>query len=129
MAFVRWRGRCCELLATVYENDRPASQVVLAKFHDFFVDKWTREEVAEKFPGIKVDWLAVDRALAQGPPAILTRSTPAEHLDMATIEHYLRKWSDDLYETKRLKEADFLRVAANILTEMRAEFYWANSST
>jgi hypothetical protein len=127
MAFVRWRGRCCELLATVYENDRPTKQVTLAKFHDFFVDKWTRQEVAERFPGIKVNWLAVDRALAQGPPGILAKSTPAEHLDMATTEHYLRKWADDLYNAKRLKEADYLRVAANILTGMRAEFYLANS--
>jgi len=126
MAFVRWRGRCCELIATVYENDRPTRQVVLAKFHDFFVDKWTREEVTEKFPGIKIDWLAVDRALAQGPQAILT---PPEHLDMATVEHYLRTWAENADKANRSREAGYLRVAANILTGMRAEFYWANSRT
>ena len=67
---------CCELVATVYENDRPSRQVILAKFHDFFVDKWTRQIVAEKFPGIKVDWLAIDRALAQGT-AIHSDTFPA----------------------------------------------------
>ncbi len=118
MAFVRWRGRCCELLATVYENDRPTRQVVLAKFHDLFVDKWTREEVAEKFPGIKIDWLAVDRALAQGPLGIPTAHP--EHLDMVTVEHYLSKWADDAEKVNKAREANYLRVAANILTGMRS---------
>lgn len=123
---VLW-GRCCQLIATVYENGG-SKQTVLTNFHDFFVDRWTREEVEEKFPGIKVDWLAIDRALAQGPPGILVKSTPAEHLDMATVEHYLRKWADGLSEAKRSEEANLLRLTANILTGMRAEFYWTNSS-
>jgi hypothetical protein len=127
MAFVRWRGRCCELLATVYDNGR-SRKILLANIHDFYVPEWVKEEVAQKFPGIKVDWLAVDRTIAQGPPDILIKNTPPEHLDMATIERYLRKWADDLTGAKRSKEADFLRVTANILTGMRAEFYWANSS-
>lgn len=93
------------------------------------VPEWIKKKVAENFPGIKVDWLAVERALAQGPPAILTKSTPPEHLDMATVEHYLRKWADDISKKNRIKEANYLRMAANVLTEMRAEFYWANSLT
>ncbi len=128
MAFVRWRGRCCELLATVYENGR-SKKITLANLHDFYVPDWVKEEVAEKFPGIRVDWLAVDRAIAQGPPDLLTENTPAEHLDMATIEHYLRKWSDDLSRTKRPKEAEYLRATAYILKEIRAEFFWAHNPT
>jgi hypothetical protein len=69
----------------------------------------------------------VDLAIAKGPPDILIKDTPAEHLDMATVEHYLHKWVDDLSSMERPKEADYLRVTANILTGMRAEFYWANS--
>jgi hypothetical protein len=126
MAFVRWRGRCCELIATVYENGR-SKKAVLANFHEFFVDKWTRQAVAEKFPGIKVDWLAVDRVLAQGPPAGPTRKKTHDQLDMDAIEHHLRKWADDAEKANRTKEAGYLRVAANILTGIRAEFYWANS--
>jgi hypothetical protein len=128
MAFVRWRGRCCELIATVYENGR-SKKITLANLQEFYVPEWIKQEVAEKFPGIKIDWLAVDRALAQGPPDILTKGTPPEHLDMATIEHYLRKWADDISKTNRIKDAGYLRAAARILMEMRAEFYWANSPT
>jgi hypothetical protein len=128
MAFVRWRGRCCELIATVYENGR-SKKITLANLQEFYVSEWIKQEIAEKFPGIQVDWLAVNRVLAQGPPDVLTKGTPPEHLDMATIEHYLRKWADDISETNRIKEADFLRTAASILTEMRAEFLWTNSPT
>ena len=128
MAFVRWRGRCCELIATVYENGR-SKKITLANLQAFYVPEWIKKEVAEKFPGIKVDWLAVEQALAQGPPAVLTKSTPPEHLDMATVEHYLRKWADDISKKNRIKEANYLRMAADVLTEIRAEFYWANSPT
>lgn len=128
MAFVRWRGRCCELIATVYENGR-SRKITLANLQAFYVPEWIKKEVAVKFPGIKVDWLAVDRALAQGPPAILTKSTPPEHLDMATVEHYLRKWAQSISKKNRIKEANYLRMAADVLTEMRVEFYWANSPT
>ena len=128
MAFVRWRGRCCELIATVYENGR-SKKITLANLQAFYVPEWIKKKVAVNFPGIKVDWLAVERALAQGPPAILTKSTPPEHLDMATVEHYLRKWADDISKKNRIKKANDLRTAADVLTEMRAEFYWANSLT
>jgi hypothetical protein len=87
------------------------------------------KKVAVKFPGIKVDWLAIERVLGQGPPAILTKNTPPEHLDMATVEHYLRKWADDISKKNRIKEANYLRMAADVLTEMRAQFYWADSIT
>ncbi|MGD0857083.1 MAG: hypothetical protein ABSA18_14990 [Dehalococcoidia bacterium] len=77
MAFVRWRGRCCELVATVYENGK-SKKIILANIHDFYVPEWVKEEVATKFPSVRVDWLAVDQAIAQGPPSILTKNTPAE---------------------------------------------------
>ncbi len=126
MAFVRWRGRSCELLATIYENGR-SRKVILANIHDFYAPEWLKEEVAVKFPDIKVDWLAVDRAIAQGPPNFLAKSTPPEHLDMATVEHYLRKWADDLSRAKRPKEAEYLHATAYILKEVRSEFFWANN--
>ena len=126
MAYVRWRGRCCELIATVYENGR-SKKVTLANLHDFYAPEWVKEEVAAKFPGIRVDWLAVDQAIAQGPPGFLTESTPHEHLDMATIEHYLRKWGDDLAGEKRPEQAGCLRVAAYILKEERSRFFWEHN--
>jgi predicted nucleotidyltransferase len=66
LAYIRWRGKCCELLATVYENGR-SKKVILANIHDFYVPEWQKEEVARKFPGVKVDWLAVDREIAKWP--------------------------------------------------------------
>ncbi len=122
MAFVRWRGSCCELLATVYENDRPSRQVVLAKFHDRFVDKWTKEKVTERFPGIAIDWLAVDQALAQGPPVTRANVIPLGHSDMSAIEHHLRKWAAEADKVNRYNEANCLRKAANILTGIKLGF-------
>ncbi len=92
MAFVRWRGCSAQLLTTVYENGR-SKQIVLAKLPEFYASDLTKMRVAEKFPHIKVDWAAIDRALAQGPPSgVLKQDTPPEHLDYAAVEHYLRQW-------------------------------------
>lgn len=102
MAFVRWRGRSTQLMprpkGTRYENGR-SRQVTLASLPDFYVSESTKRRVAEKFPQIKVDWLAVDEALAQGPSGILKRSIPPKHLDYAIVEHHLRQWADDAEET------------------------------
>ena len=122
MAFVRWRGRCCELLATVYEKTGPPGKSSWPNFHDCFVDKWTKEKVTEGFPGIAIDWLAVDQALAQGPPGTRTNDIPLEHSDMATIEHHLRKWAAEADKVNSFNEANCLRKAANILTGIRLGF-------
>jgi hypothetical protein len=121
MAFVRWRGRSSQLLATVYENGR-SKQITLASLPDFYVSDITKMQVAEKFPQIEVD-----RALAQGPPpGILKQNTPPEHLDYAAVEHYLRQWADDAEGAKLTGDATRLRIAAGVLTRWRGEFYWAN---
>ena len=69
MAFVRWRGQYAQLVATVYEAGR-YRKITLASLHDFYASDLAKLRVAEKFPHIKVDWEAVDRALAQGPPLV-----------------------------------------------------------
>ena len=125
MAFVRWRGTYAQLVATVYEAGR-YRKITLASLHDFYASDLTKLRVADKFPNIKVDWEAVDRSLAQGPPGILKESMPPEHLDMATAEHYLRKWADEAETAKHTGDATNLRIAAGVLTKWRAEFYWEN---
>ena len=125
MAFVRWRGRCSQLIATVYENGR-TKKIALANLPDFYVSEITKREVTEKFPQIKVDWVAVDRALAQGPPDVLMKNTPPEHLDYAAVEHYLRQWADCAEGAKLISDATSLRIAAGVLTRWRGEFYWEN---
>lgn len=126
MAFVRWRGNSAQLLATVYENGR-SKQITLASLPELYASDLTRMRVAEKFPGVKVDWLAVDRALAQGPPpGALKQDIPPEYLDYAAIEHYLRQWAKDAEEANMTGEAIKLRLAAGVLTEWRARFYFDN---
>ena len=68
MAFVRWRGNCAQLLATITVEGRPRHQL-LANLHGAYRTSprlWA--QVATEFPTMVVDWAAVDRALAVGPP-------------------------------------------------------------
>jgi len=126
MAFVRWRSCCAQLLTTVYENGR-SKQIVLARLPEFYASDLTKMRVAEKFPEVKVDWAAVDRALAQGPPSgVLKQDTPPEHLDYAAVEHYLRQWADEAEKADMGNDATKLRIAAGVLTQWRNDFYWAN---
>lgn len=126
MAFVRWRGQYAQLVATVYEAGL-SRKITLAGLSEFYASELTKRRVAERFPHIKVDWEAVDRSLAQGPPpGILKQNTPPEHLDYAAVEHYLRKWADDAEVANLTGDATDLRIAAGVLTRWRAEFYWDN---
>lgn len=125
MAFVRWRGGCSQLIATVYEDGR-SRQITLANLPDFYVSESTKHHVAQKFPKISVDWAAVDRELARGPSGSLKESTYHKHLDYAAVEHYLRQWANEAETTKRGNDVTSLRIAANVLTRWRAEFYWSN---
>ena len=122
MAFIRWRGRCAQLLTTVYVSGR-SKQILLTNLPDFYVPEPVKRCVAEKFPDIKVDWVAIARSLASGPPNILKEKTPVEHLDMAAVEQYLRKWSQ---EAKEINDAHRLGAAATVLTEWRARFHHNN---
>jgi|YelNatPaOPRAMG01_1025707.scaffolds.fasta_scaffold94170_1 hypothetical protein len=125
MPFVRWRGRCAQLIATVYRDGR-SKKLTLACLSGFYVSPNTKRYVAENFPGIKVDWVAVDRALAQGPPGILKNSTPPEHLDWATIESRLRTLAARADKEGQTDDATILYKAADVLTGWRAYFYQKN---
>jgi hypothetical protein len=123
MAFVRWRGNHAKLLATLYENGR-SKQFTLANLPDFYVSDFIKMCVAKNFPQIKVDWAAVDRVLALGPPCILKQNIPSEHLDYAAVEHCLREWADDAEKKELIHDATRLFIAAGVLTKWRAEFFW-----
>lgn len=122
MAFIRWRGRCAQLLATIYEDGR-SKQITLLSIPGFHISEVEKQQVTRKFPDINVDWVAIAITLAQGPPGMLKTTTPKEHLTMSEVEHYLRKWSQ---ESMTAKEAYHLGAAASILTEWRAKFYQDN---
>ena len=122
MAFIRWRGRCAQLLTTVYVGGR-SKQVMLTNLPGFSITEDTKHYVAEKFPDILVDWLTITRSLAEGPPNSLKEKTPTDHLDMAVVEQFLRKWA---HEAKVANDAHCLNDAAGVLTEWRARFYREN---
>lgn len=119
VGFVRWRGRCAQLLATVYEDGR-SRQITLAKLSEFYVPETTKRDVEKKYPDIKVDWAEISRSLAKGPPDIVKSKIPDKHLDMAEVENYLRVWASDSIDKN---DSKILKLAANILTKWRAEFY------
>lgn len=121
MAFIRWRGRCAQLLATVYVDGR-SKKITLLSIPGFHISEGDKKTVAQKFPSIEVDWVAIARSLAEGPPD-MKEKTPAEHLDMAVVEDYLRKWAK---EASYQNDAHRLITAAAVLTEWRANFFFDN---
>ena len=122
MAFIRWRGRCAQLLATVYKDGR-SKQITLAAFPEFNISDHVRNLVKEKHPTITVDWDKIRRDFAKGPPDHLVEPTPDEHQEMAIVENRLRKWSRDAVERK---DARILWDAAIVLVDIRARYYYEN---
>ena len=122
MAFIRWRGRCAQLLGTVYVDGR-SKQITLTNLPGFYITEATKHYVAEKFPDVLVDWVTITRSLTEGPPNSLKEKTPTEHMDMAIVEQSLRKWA---HEAKVANHAHRLYDAAAVLTEWRASFYREN---
>ncbi len=119
MAFVRWRGNCAELLATVYENGR-SRQILLANLYDTCACLNIRLQVAKEHPDIHVDWFAVDLALARGPkPA----RTPEPPVTIVQAEALLRGLAQQLMHGDLLtREGVTLLNAADILFSLRAQY-------
>ncbi len=121
MAFVRWRGKCAQLLTTIY-TDKGSKQVTLANFPEFRISQATRRDVERNYPDVKLDWIKIVRTLAKGPPEMM-KKIPDEHMDMAEVEEHLRKWAA---KADRETEANRLYMAADVLVSLRARFYHAN---
>lgn len=116
MAFVRWRGNSAELLTTAYEHGR-SRQIRLACLGGAYaVSPETRTAVAERFPKVRVDWDAVEVALAEGPPHERAQATkvPNDRLEWLHLERRLRYWAA-MTEPLRRWEADRLRASADVL--------------
>jgi len=122
MGFVRWRGRCAQLLATAYEDGR-SKQITLAKLPEFYVLESTKRDVEKNYPEVKVDWEEISRSLAKGPPDIMKSKVPDKHLDMAEVENHLRAWAEEAIDKN---DSNSLKLAASVLTKWRAELYQAN---
>ena len=91
MAFVRWRGNCAQLLTTITVDGRPRQQLLLNLRGAYATTPRIWAQVAANFPGVRVDWAAVDRALAAGPPTASVARP--EQLTAAAIAHQLRVWA------------------------------------
>jgi len=86
MAFVRWRGNSATLLATVYEQGRSRQILLAALGGGYGVPTGVRESVHERFPGLSIDWNAVNEAMAKGPrnaPPLL--ETQRSYLAIASV--------------------------------------------
>ena len=116
MAFVRWRGNCAQLLATVTADGRPRHRL-LANLHGAYRTTpalWA--QVAEDFPEIPADWAAVDRALALGPPSAVPPT--AQQVTWADTAHQLLAWAMLLIGDPR--ERRILADAAALLTSWQS---------
>ena len=121
MAFVRWRGNSADLLTTVYEGGR-SRQVRLAGLGGrYTVEPQIREAVGRRFPHIRIDWDAIERALTVGPPheqAATAAGVPNDRLEWLELERRLRYWAA-LAEALRPQEARRFIAAAESLGRWR----------
>ena len=116
MAFVRWRGNCAHLLATVSAEGH-SRQVCLANLEGrYAVPEWIRPRVQTEYPSIRVDWARIDRALAAGPPGSAPLTAPQQ--SCLAVELQLRAWAHDLDLFPGDRAA--LERAAMVLTNWRA---------
>ena len=117
MAFVRWRGNSATLLATVYEQGRSRQILLAALGGGYGVPTGVRESVHERFPGLSIDWNAVNEAMAKGPrnaPPLL--ETQLSYLE---AEQQLRAWATQATPTFP-REKQQLLDAANVLRSWRS---------
>ena len=118
MAFVRWRGNCAELLATVYENGH-SRQILVANLVTSYASVGLRQQVAREHPEIHVDWLAVESALARGPKSA---AVPERAMTILQAESLLRDLAQRLSSgDKMTKEAFLLMDAADVLFRLRSD--------
>lgn len=121
MAFVRWRGNSAELLTTVYDRGRSRQLRLACLGGAYRVYPEVRAAVALGFPHVRVDWEAVDRALAEGPPTERARTAagePNDRLRWLDMERGLRYWAA-MIAPRRRWQADRLLAAAAVLDEWR----------
>lgn len=116
MAFVRWRGNSATLLASVYQNGKSRQVLLAALGTGYRVPTDVRKSVTEQFPTIFVDWAAINRAMATGPPQSMPLSTI--QISYLEVENCLREWANQA--CPYAEEAKILIAAANVLTARRS---------
>jgi hypothetical protein len=116
MAWIRWRGASAQLLATVWVDGKNRQRYLGSLGEVYSVTTAMRAHFEARYPTIRFDWAAIDRRLAQGPPA--TPPLPDRVWDWATVEQALRDWAASPEGTAG--ERATLEHAADVLREWRA---------
>ncbi len=109
MAFVRWRGNCAQLLATITVDGRPRQRLLCNLHGAYRTTPQFRQHITATFPDVSVDWAAVDHSLAQGPPTAIPPSP--EQRQWADAAHRLSEWAT---------MSRVLMMAADILTRWQS---------
>lgn len=117
MAFVRWRGHCAQLLATITVDGRPRQRLLANLQGAYRTTPSLQAAVSRAFPTIPVDWAAVDHALAVGPPTA-PPPTPNQ-LCWADTAHQLAVWAAE-NATDDPRERRILQDAAEVLTRWQS---------
>lgn len=126
MAWIRWRGQTAQLFATVWEHGKSRHQYLGSLGAVYTVPEWVRDGITARFPAIKIDWNAINRALVVGPSGDPPPSPKA--WNWAQVEWLLEEWSRTgpvWYPDERAA----LRSAAHVLQQWRAREQHASSSS
>ena len=91
MAWIRWRGTSAHLMVTVWVEGKNRQRYLGNLGGVYSVSPAMRRAIADRYPDLPIDWAAIDRTLAQGPPGTPPLGSDAE--DWATVEHHLRDWA------------------------------------
>ena len=116
MAFVRWRGHCAQLLVTEYREGRSHQRCLANLRGAYAVPVTLRAEIRQQYPELRIDWAAIDRALAAGPPQAQPLSP--QQISWLDVESQLRAWAEGAQGYPH--ERSQLQQAADVLLHWRA---------
>lgn len=108
MAWIRWRGATAQLMATVWDQGKSRQQYLGSLGAEYTVPPHRRRQITARFPTVPIDWDAINRTVAAGPPG--TPPLDRTVWTWAEVEWQLEAWSQtgpvgDVYEQRALQAA------------------------
>lgn len=117
MAWIRWRGTSAHLMATVWVAGKNRQRYLVNLGGVYSVSSSMRRAITDRYPDLPIDWAAIDRTLAQGPPGTPPLAPDAE--DWAAVEHHLRDWA--LRDDRPVHDRRLLEDTADVLQDWRIQ--------
>ena len=117
MAWIRWRGHTAQLMATIGDHGKQRQQYLGSLGAEYTVPEPVKARITARFPTLTIDWDAVNRTVAAGPPGTPPPSPAA--WDWARVEWLLEDWSQT-GPSAYPYESQALHHAALILRQWRA---------